>query len=333
MNTSSTSLQHLDPRVRSLADSETPARIRMIEKDLFIEHDFSRYLSSLLAELIGGPRQTRMPCLLITGDAGMGKTAQLHRFHREFPDTPNVETGAAQRPIVMANVPPEPTRVTLTFALLEALRAPIIANHRSVDQSAVIRRMLAAHRTRVVVFDEIQHLCYSRRRDRLVVLDAVKAISTVHQVNVICAGTAGVEREFLADPQLERRFEMVTFTRWKNDTAFRRFLHTYERVRPLRLPSRLSEPEMVRAILEETGGITHRIIQRLNAAAMVAVHEGIERITPDLLDIQRTDPARVHAARQATEHPVDRQRDLAEVAIPLQKKGISRGSAAMRGLT
>lgn len=292
-------LQHLDPRMHSLADADQQTRIRTLEKDLFIEHDYSRHLSSLLVELITGPRQTRMPCLLITGDAGMGKTAQLNRFQRQFPDALDPVTGVLQRPIVIANVPPEPTRVTLSFALLEALRAPVITSHRSVDKSAVVRRLLAAHRTRVVVFDEIQHLCYSRRRDRLVVLDTIKAVSTVNQVNVICAGTKGVEREFLAAPQMERRFDIASFSPWKARGGFRRFLGAYERVRPLRLPSRLTEPEMMQAILEETRGITHRVIQRLNAAAMVAVHEHVERITLDLICVQRTDPARVHAARRA----------------------------------
>ena len=80
----------------------------MIEKDLFIEHDYSRYLNSLLDDFMCGPRQTRMPCLLILGDAGMGKTAQLHRFQRQFPDSHDEGRGQLQRHIVMVNVPPEP---------------------------------------------------------------------------------------------------------------------------------------------------------------------------------------------------------------------------------
>ncbi|MGO9526960.1 MAG: TniB family NTP-binding protein [Verrucomicrobiia bacterium] len=330
MNTANT-LQHLDSRMHSLANADGQTRIRTLEKDLFIEHDYSRHLSSLLAELITGPRQTRMPCLLITGDAGMGKTAQLHRFQRQFADALDPVTGVLQRPIVMANVPPEPTRVTLTFALLEALRAPIITSHRSVDKSAVIRRLLAAHRTRVVVFDEIQHLCYSRRRDRLVVLDTIKAVSTVHQVNVICAGTNGVEREFLAAPQVERRFDIATFTPWRADGEFRRFLGAYERVRPLRLPSRLAEPEMMQAILEETRGITHRVIQRLNAAAIVAVHERLERITPDLICVQRTDPARVHAARRAAQQPSGEIDDQLIQPIPVDPRISIAESEAIAG--
>ena len=164
MTSATLALAHLDPKVRALATSDAATRIRMIEKDLFIEHDYSRYLSALLGELMAGPRQTRMPCLLIAGDAGMGKTAQLHRFQRQFPDVDDPDTGARRRPIVIANVPPEPTRMTLEFALLEALDAPAVAHHRSVDRAGVIRRLLAAHQSRIVVFDEIQHVCHTREK-------------------------------------------------------------------------------------------------------------------------------------------------------------------------
>jgi hypothetical protein len=93
----------------------------MIEKDLFIEHDYSQYLNSLLDDLMCGPRQTRMPCILILGDAGMGRTAQLHRFQRQFPDSHDEGRGQLQRHIVMVNVPPEPQRTlfsSLCFQLL-----------------------------------------------------------------------------------------------------------------------------------------------------------------------------------------------------------------------
>ena len=182
----------------------------------------------------------------------------------------------------------EPTRVTLTLALLEALRAPLIVSHRSVDKAAVIRRLLAAHSTRVVVFDEIQHLCYSRRRDRLVVLDTIKAVSTDHQLNVICAGTNGVEREFLAAPQLASRFDIAMLTPWRADSAFKGFLGTYERIRPLRLPSRLTEPDMM--------------------------------ITPELISVQRTDPARVHEARRAAQCASDKD-ERPKHSIPIDPLG------------
>jgi hypothetical protein len=107
----------------------------------------------------------------------------------------------------------------------------------------------------------------SRSRERAVVLDTIKAFSTTSQINVICAGTPAVEREFRSDPQIERRFSVKRFTAWTAGPALQRFVATYERARPLRLLSGLSQPDMIRAPLSETGGITHRIMQCLNSAA------------------------------------------------------------------
>jgi hypothetical protein len=298
MKTPNVDLTHLDPQVWEHAEADAAARIRLIEKDLFIEHDYSRYLSSLLEDYMCGPRQTRMPCLLILGDAGMGKTAQLHRFQRQFPDRQQEAPGLL-RPIVIVNTPPEPTRFTLETALLEALGAPPIARARIVDHAGVARRMLNALQTKILVFDEIQHLCHTRPRERAVVLDTIKSLSTTCQVSVMCAGTPAAERDFMMDPQIERRFEITRFSEWKADIAFKRFVNTYERARPLRLPSNLGDASMMRAILAEAGGVTHRIVRRLNAAAIVAVHERIERITPELLTVNRLEPARVLAAKRA----------------------------------
>jgi hypothetical protein len=116
---------------------------------------------------------------------------------------------------------------------------------------------------------------------------------------VICAGTPAIEREFRSDPQLERRFSVTQFSRWTAGAALQRFLVTFERARPLRLASGLASPELMRAVMTEGGGITHRIMQCLNAAAMVAVHENLERISVELLEVHRREPGRVLAAQRA----------------------------------
>jgi hypothetical protein len=292
-------LSHLDSAVHTLAALDADDRIRMVSKDLFIEHEYSAHLNDMLDALLCEPRHGRMPCWLITGDAGMGKTAHLHRFARRYADHRSDDNAALIRPIVIANVPPEPTRQTLEWCVLESLNTPTVLNGRGIDRAGVIRRLLAAHDTRVLILDEVQHLCHTRSRDRAVVLDTIKALSTTSQINVICAGTPSVEREFRSDPQIERRFSVTRFTQWTAGPALQRFVGTYERARPLRLPSRLSQPEMIRVLLGETGGITHRIMQCLNSAAIVAIQEGIERITPELIKVDRSEPGRVLAARRS----------------------------------
>jgi hypothetical protein len=291
-------LSHLDSAVHTMAKLNADERIRMVSKDLFIEHEYSAHLNDVLDALLCEPRHGRMPCWLITGDAGMGKTAHLHRFARRYADHRSDDNAALIRPIVIANVPPEPTRQTLEWCVLEALNAPTALNGRGIDRAGVIRRLLAAHETRVLILDEVQHLCHTRSRERAVVLDTIKAFSTTSQINVICAGTPSVEREFRADPQIERRFSVTRFTQWTAGAPLQRFVGTYERARPLRLPSGLSQPEMIRALLAESAGITHRIMQCLNSAAIVAIYEGLERISPELIKVERAEPGRVLAARR-----------------------------------
>ena len=96
-------LSHLDSAVHSLAALDADDRIRMISKDLFIEHEYSAHLNDMLDALLCEPRHGRMPCWLITGDAGMGKTAHLHRFARRYADHRSDDNAALVRPIMIEN--------------------------------------------------------------------------------------------------------------------------------------------------------------------------------------------------------------------------------------
>ena len=49
-----------------------------------------------------------MPCLLIYGDTGMGKTKILRKFLRDHPPRFNGETGMTSAPIAAMQMPAEP---------------------------------------------------------------------------------------------------------------------------------------------------------------------------------------------------------------------------------
>ena len=57
----------------------------------------------------------------------MGKTAQLPRFQRQFPDGYDKDTWELQRHIVIVNVSTEPTKTTLQFSLLEGSMYKLLA--------------------------------------------------------------------------------------------------------------------------------------------------------------------------------------------------------------
>jgi hypothetical protein len=64
-------LSHLDSAVHSVASVDTHDRIRMVSKDLFIEHEYGAHLNDTLDALLCEPRHGQMPCWLITGDAAL----------------------------------------------------------------------------------------------------------------------------------------------------------------------------------------------------------------------------------------------------------------------
>lgn len=65
-----------------------------------------------------------MPCLLIYGDTGMGKTKIIRKFERSHPATFCQATGVTNRPVVVAQVPSEPVERDLYRELLASLEAP-----------------------------------------------------------------------------------------------------------------------------------------------------------------------------------------------------------------
>ena len=81
---------------------------------------------------------------------------------------------------------------------------------------------------------------------------------------------------------------------------------------------------MMREILAETGGVTHRIVQRLNAAAVVAIHEKVERITPELLAVKRLEPERVLEAKRASTIASVVEADELESLLKSQTEGSGR---------
>ncbi len=84
---------------------------------------------------------------------------------------------------------------------------------------------------------------------------------------------------------------------------------------------------MMREMLAETGGVTHRIMQRLNAAAIVAINENIERFNPELLSVKRLEPERVIEAKRAGTLPSVVEADLHRARALSPGTGVPRRAA------
>jgi hypothetical protein len=275
-----TTCNHLDRDAQRLASGPRDARIQYIQRDRFILEDF-----------LNRPASIRPPCLALVGDAGSGKSTLVREFQRRSTDP--ADQGTQRVVYCVADAMPQ-LRV-LQQALMSALHVPPpLSMHRQrwvADD--LIQRALTERGTRVVVFDEAQHLLNLPRRDQAAHWDWIKWVSTANRVSVVCSGIPGFESIVREEGQLETRFRIAYLPRWSVGPVFAQFLNAFERSLPLKRPSGLAAPDMQQALLDESGvmqrisGITHGIKQVVEYAAIEAIRKGVEQITVDLLSAWR----------------------------------------------
>ena len=73
-------LSHLPSAIRERAFDSNQDRIRQVRAANWVGYSRARRALERLDELIEQPSCARMPCLLLYGDSGMGKTMIVEKF-------------------------------------------------------------------------------------------------------------------------------------------------------------------------------------------------------------------------------------------------------------
>ena len=76
-------LGHLLESIRPVAMASQAERLAHLSTDRWIDYPRAAAVMQRLEDLIATPPKTRMPCLLIHGDSGMGKTMLIEKFTRK----------------------------------------------------------------------------------------------------------------------------------------------------------------------------------------------------------------------------------------------------------
>lgn len=281
MTSNSTPFGHLDPAYRRHARLPDEERITWIQADRWIAFDQAEVALARLTALLAYPPRDRMPCLLIYGDTGMGKTKIVRKFERQNPPTFNQATGVTHRPVVVAQVPPEPIERDLYRELLAALQAPALAGGPVAREKDVCRSLLRTVGARMIILDEVNSMLAGTFRQQRVFLNALRFLANDLKVPLVCAGTDLARQALLTDPQLAERFEALHLAPWRNDRVFGRLLKSLALILPLRRPSQLEEPAARGRIHALTEGVTARIFRLIESAAEAAIRSGRERLDLD----------------------------------------------------
>ncbi len=275
---------HLDSEVGGLAAQPAAERIRFIRADRWIGFPRAELGVNLLRGLIDHPSCARMPCLLIHGDSGMGKTKIVERFRRDFPDDFDIQAGRAQRPVLIMEMPPGPSEQRFYRQMLAVLNAPQHGYERLDVLEQIALRLLHAINPRMLIIDEVHNLVAGTPREQRRTLNLLKFLANQLRIPLVCLGTDDALRAMQSDPQIASRFEPFHLPRWRADVAFRSLLATLETVLPLRKPSNLEQKSMVECILGHSRGITGNVVRLLTRAAVEAILNGQERIEATALE-------------------------------------------------
>src|SRR5260370_42479967 len=108
-----------------------------------------------------------MPCLLLFGATGMGKTHLIEKFLRDHRSRFDEFTGVTRLPVACIQMPPSPNERDFYEELLVGLRAVLPAKLSVTalrERARVLARQLAV---RMLVIDEIHSMLAGTFREQL----------------------------------------------------------------------------------------------------------------------------------------------------------------------
>ncbi|APX26404.1 TniB protein (plasmid) [Salipiger profundus] len=219
-----------------------------------------------------------MPCLLIYGDTGMGKTKIVRKFERDHPPKFSQITGVDHRPVVVVQVPSEPIERDLYRELLASMGAPTMTGGTLAREKDICRSLLRTVGAKMIILDEVNGMLAGTFRQQRIFLNAIRFLANDLRIPLVCAGTDLARQALLTDAQLAERFEAFHLKPWQNDAAFAGLLKSFERILPLREASDLVSAEARERIHKLTSGVTARIFRLIETAAEDAVRSGKERL-------------------------------------------------------
>ena len=271
--------EHLDPSHQLTAELSDQERVDWVRAERWISHPAAEMALAAMEDLLTYPQRNRMPCLLVHGRTGMGKTMILRKFGRDHPRVIDPRVGVARTPVVLMQLPPEPAEIPFYEELLCALGLPLAGEVSRIRARRTARDALRIVGARLLVIDEIHALLVGGDRQQRIFLNVIRLLANELEMPLVCAGTPEARRALMTDNGLADRFDSVELPRWRDNVAFRRLLVSYATLSPLRRASELDQEKVRSAILTLTDGVTVRVARLLERLAAEAIRDGSERIT------------------------------------------------------
>ena len=241
------------------------SRAVAIERDRWVGYPAGNAGLSRLAELHATRARVRMPCLLIYGVSGAGKSMLLAKFQRDH--APKHVKRVGLQSIIATQMPPVPIIRSLYAEIVRSVNINVKPSLRLHELENTAIEMLTHAAPRMLIIDEIQHLLSCTSREQRAALNAIKYLANQLRMSVVAAGTHEALHVMRFDPQIASRFEQMELPVWTESEELRRFVAGYLALLPIRKMPKAIDKRFVEYLLELTDGVTGRIIDVLRRAA------------------------------------------------------------------
>lgn len=217
-----------------------------------------------------------MPNLLLVGPTNNGKSMIIEKFRRLHPPTSHADR--EEIPVLVVQMPSEPSVIRFYVALLATLGAPLRPRQRLADMEPMALALLRAAGVRVLVIDELHNVLAGRSDTRREFLNLIRFLGNELGIPLVGVGTREAYLAIRSDDQLENRFEPFTLPRWEPDQETRSLLASFAAAFPLRRRSTIATEEMTRYLLTRSEGTIGELTHLLVDAAVAAIESGEEAI-------------------------------------------------------
>jgi hypothetical protein len=276
-----TPTRKLSPRAQELLQASDDERIAHIDKEIFIPYSRAAEILAEMEDLLVHPKVNRMPNLLIVGRSDNGKTEILREFLKRHPAEDRRDMDVVHAPVIYIQSPPGPTEHLFLNSLLMMLGVSIRQNDTPDRKLLQLMEILRRIQTRILMVDEINALLAGSVTKQRFFLNMLKYLSNELQISIVAAGTADAQQAIRSDAQILSRFPSRILPRWQQGDAYRKLLHSFEYVLPLKLSSEIYKGELPAALYGLSEGVIGRLAKIIRSTAKHAIQTKVEKITLD----------------------------------------------------
>lgn len=273
---------HQDFRhIMALSDQE---RLVFLDQPRWIGYQGAQQILSTLDELLLKPARPRMLNLLLVGDPNNGKTTIVRRFMDVSGQAHVNEDAESVKPVVLAEAPPSADEKGLYISILERLFTP----YRATDPIAKLRyqviHLFRACRVRMLIIDEFHSLLTGSAIKQREVMNSIKLLCNELAIPIVGVGTREAVRVLHTDPQHASRFDVISLPAWELNADFQRLLAGFEKVLPLKNPSKLHQPALAMPLHTISDGNLGNLHRLLVECAKEAIKGGKEQIDKAIVE-------------------------------------------------